>query len=54
VWDVLDMDVKKGVHSVCLCGCKFKPADDCHYCESFHCVPIFHTDRTFSVQEFWK
>jgi len=49
------MDVKKGVRSICLCGCRFKPGDDdCHYCESSHCVPIFHAYKTLSVQESWK
>lgn len=51
---MLDMDVKKGVLSVCLCGCRFKPGDDCHYFESFHCVPIFNADKTLSAQESWK
>ena len=55
VLGVLDMDVKNGVHSVCLCGCRFKPGDDdCNYCESFHYALIFHPDKTLSAQESWK
>lgn len=48
---MLDMHVKKGVHSVCLCGCRFKSGDDCLYCVSIHCVPIFNADKTLSAQE---